>query len=62
MHSRILLMALGLVLTVGTVGTAQDAGTPLPAPTSLEDFAQTPAKTFDDLIGRTVLIEFFAFW
>ncbi len=28
----------------------------------LEGFAQTKAKSFDDLAGRAVLIEFFAFW
>jgi len=28
----------------------------------LEDFAQTKAKTFGDLAGRAVLIEFFAYW
>ena len=28
----------------------------------LEGFAQTKATTYDDTLGRTVLIEFFAFW
>jgi hypothetical protein len=28
----------------------------------LEGFTQTKAKSFDDLYGRVVLIEFFAFW
>ena len=28
----------------------------------LEGFAQTQATTYDDTLGRTVLIEFFAFW
>ena len=37
------------------------AGGSLPA-VDLDDFAQTKAKSFDDLSGRAVLIEFFAFW
>jgi len=28
----------------------------------LADFAQTKAKSFNDLAGRTILIEFFAYW
>ena len=37
------------------------AGGQLPA-TELVDFAQTKAKSFDDVAGRAVLIEFFAYW
>ena len=37
------------------------AGESLP-PVELEEFAQTKAKTFGDLTGRAVLIEFFAYW
>jgi hypothetical protein len=37
------------------------AGGQLP-PAELSDFAQTKAKSFDDFAGRTVLIEFFAYW
>ena len=37
------------------------AGGSLPA-ASLEDFAQTKAKSFEDFAGRAVLMEFFAFW
>ena len=40
---------------------AGNVGSTLPPP-ELEDFAQTPAKSFDDYMGRTVLIEFFAYW
>ncbi len=36
-------------------------GSPLPA-VELEDFAQTEATSFDDFVGRAVLIEFFAYW
>jgi len=28
----------------------------------LTEFSQTKAKAFDDLAGRTILIEFFAYW
>jgi hypothetical protein len=28
----------------------------------LEELAQTGAKSFDDFLGRAVLIEFFAYW
>jgi hypothetical protein len=37
------------------------AGGSLPA-VGLDDFAQTKAKSFEDLSGRAVLIEFFAYW
>lgn len=40
---------------------AQAPGTPLP-PVNLEGLAQTGAKTFDDFMGRAVLLEFFAYW
>ncbi|MBM3989421.1 MAG: hypothetical protein FJ298_00275 [Planctomycetes bacterium] len=40
---------------------AQAPGTPLP-PVRLEGLAQTGAKTFDDFMGRAVLLEFFAYW
>lgn len=40
---------------------AQAPGTKLP-PVVLEGLAQTGAKSFDDFLGRAVLIEFFAYW
>ena len=40
---------------------AQGVGSKLPV-VELEEFTQTQAKTFDDYLGRAVLIEFFAFW
>ena len=40
---------------------AQGVGSKLPA-IELEDFALTPASSFDDFFGRAVLIEFFAYW
>jgi hypothetical protein len=36
-------------------------GDPLPEVT-LEGFTQTKATTFEDLAGRAVLFEFFAYW
>jgi hypothetical protein len=36
-------------------------GRPLP-PASVEGFTQTQARSLDDLVGRAVLIEFFAYW
>lgn len=49
------LAALALPTLAGNVGS------PLPTPV-LEGLAQTPAKSFDEFLGRTVLIEFFASW
>jgi hypothetical protein len=51
------LALLGLAAHAG----AQGVGSKLPA-LELEEFTQTPAKSFDDYLGRAVLIEFFAFW
>ena len=36
-------------------------GKPLPA-FELEGLTQSPAESFDELAGRAVLIEFFAYW
>jgi hypothetical protein len=41
---------------------AQGVGGTLPPKVELDGLAQTKAKTFDDFIGRAVLIEFFAYW
>jgi hypothetical protein len=40
---------------------AQGVGSKMPA-VELEDYSQTPAKSYDDFLGRAVLIEFFAYW
>lgn len=40
---------------------AQGVGSKMPE-VELEDYSQTPAKSFDDFMGRAVLIEFFAYW
>ena len=50
-----------LLCLTAAPAAAQDVGSYLPALT-LEDFAQTGAKSMDDFVGRTLLIEFFAYW
>ena len=50
-------------LTVGLVASAPaQVGEQLPADVDLDDFAQTGAKSLEDLRGRAILIEFFAYW
>ena len=52
-------LALGAVMSM-TAPTVS-VGDPLPAP-ELEAMKQTGAKSFDDFVGRAVLIEFFEYW
>jgi hypothetical protein len=40
---------------------AQGIGTRMPG-VELEGYSNTPAKSYDEFLGRAVLIEFFAFW
>ena len=40
---------------------AAGVGDQLPTP-ELEKFKQTEAKSFEDLFGRVVVIEFFEYW
>lgn len=40
---------------------ADNVGKPLPH-AELEGFTQSPAKSFEDYLGRAVLIEYFAYW
>jgi hypothetical protein len=55
-------LLLALVLSALALPTfAGNVGSPLPTP-ELEGMAQTQAKSFDDFLGRAVLIEFFAYW
>jgi hypothetical protein len=49
------LAALALPSFAGVVGKS------LPL-VELEGYSQTKAKSFDDFLGRAVLIEFFAYW
>jgi hypothetical protein len=55
------LAALFLGLALPCALEAQ-VGRPLPDASRVKDFEQTEARSFDDLIGRTVLVEFFAYW
>lgn len=54
------LLALSMAFSAAPA-RAQAPGTPLP-PVKLEGLAQTGAKTYDDFMGRAVLLEFFAYW
>ena len=60
MHNRCALACLALAALVLPIG-AQGVGSKLPV-IELEGYARTPAKSFDDFLGRAVLIEFFAYW
>ena len=52
--------AIILSATAG-VASAQEVGTYLPS-LDLKDFGGTQIGSYDNLLGRTVLIEFFAYW
>ena len=52
---------LGLLPCLATASAAQDDGSFI-EPFELEGFASTEAKSMNDYLGRTVLIEFFAYW
>ena len=52
-------------LTLGGLGAfagAQGVGSQLLEKVELDDLTQTEARSFDDLYGRALLIEFFAYW
>ena len=51
---------LAIAFLFATTALAQ-VGRPLPEH-GLEDFGQTKAKSLDDFVGRTLIIEFFAYW
>ena len=59
LHTTLIPLALGLL---GVAESAQSIGKQLPSTVPLEDFAQTKARSYDDFLGRAVLIEFFAYW
>jgi hypothetical protein len=48
-------------LALSGTATAGNVGSPLPE-SELEGFALTEAKSIDDYVGRTLLLEFFAYW
>lgn len=51
-----------LALSVLTTGAQAQVGQPVPDDVSLGDFAQTAAEDFEDFSGRTILVEYFAYW
>ena len=57
---RPLILALALA-ALSMPALADNVGTALPH-ADLEGFTQSPAKTFDDYLGRAILIEYFAYW
>lgn len=57
---KALLAPLALVLS-GALAGAQGVGSQLPA-VELDGLSQTSASSYDDLVGRAVLLEFFAYW
>jgi len=50
-------MTLGLCVTAA----ADNVGRAMPA-VELEGLTQSPAESYEELAGRAVLIEFFAYW
>ncbi len=60
-HSWLAVLALATTAFLAVPAHAQAPGSKLP-PVVLEGLSQTGAKTFDDFLGRAVLIEFFAYW
>jgi hypothetical protein len=49
------------VCALAVPAAAGAEGKPLPS-VEMKDFAQIGARSFGDLTGRLVLIEFFAYW
>ena len=60
LRTKLIPLALGLLL--GVAAEAQSVGKQVPSSVELEDFSQTEARSYGDLFGRAVLIEFFAYW
>ena len=55
-------MMLASVMTLGlcAVAVADNVGRALPT-VELEDLTQSPAKTYEEFVGRAILLEFFAY-
>lgn len=49
------------VAALGTLTSAQEVGSPVPA-LELEGLSNTEAGSYDEMLGRAVLLEFFAYW
>ena len=58
---RNILLASAATLGLCSALQADNLGKPLPA-FELKGLTQSPAESFDELAGRAVLIEFFAYW
>lgn len=54
-------LALATTAFLAVPATAQGVGSKMP-PTVIEGLSQTGAKSYDDFLGRAVVIEFFAYW
>lgn len=53
--------ALAVLLLAATSFAQRGVGAPMPE-LEFEGFSQTKAKSLDDLAGRAILIEIFAYW
>ncbi|MFT4647175.1 MAG: hypothetical protein ACI9X4_000382 [Glaciecola sp.] len=58
---RNLLIAGVMAFGLSTTALADNIGKPLPE-SQIEGFTQSPATSLDELTGRAILIEFFAYW
>ena len=58
---RKLLIAGVMAFGLSTTALADVIGKPLPE-ADIQGFTQSPAASMDELTGRAVLIEFFAYW
>jgi hypothetical protein len=61
MNTRAMLFAPFALAALALFVPSARAGGQLPQ-VELTDFGQTKAKSLDDFAGRTILIEFFAYW
>lgn len=59
--SLVFLASLVLAAVPASVAPVDALGKSLPTP-MVTDLAQTKAKSLDDYAGRTILVEFFAYW
>ncbi|MHC4263244.1 MAG: hypothetical protein ACYSWX_12025 [Planctomycetota bacterium] len=57
-----MLLAAPLIWGCLATTTVAQVGQSIPEDIELENFGNSPAKSFEDFRGRTVLIEFFAYW
>jgi len=60
-HFKLLLAPVALAALLALTPAPDSVGKSMPA-IPVEGLAQTKAKSLDEYLGRTVLIEFFAYW